>query len=206
MGSKDPHGKSMTKSEVKRRSLVRGAAWTVPTIAAATAAPMAAASPIPPRGLNGWVQLRRNCFQGDEFQIDGRGNFTGGGTNDRGIWTFVDQSTPPVTSPGISAEIVFSFNRSNMNFINASGSGWSNLVRDTSLDGISPTGYFAYRATYSGTWTYSPLGGGAYVADGDPYWREEDISNCSNGVCGYARRTIWFPNESITFTRGPVCV
>ena len=46
-----------------RRTLVKGAAWSVPVVAVAGAAPAFASSPpIPPRGMNGWVTLSRsNC-------------------------------------------------------------------------------------------------------------------------------------------------
>lgn len=202
MSSHDSNVASMSKSEVKRRNLVKGAAWTVPVVAVAAAAPMAAASPIPPRGLNGWVTLRRNCSQNPNFRIDGLGNFTGGGANDRGIWTFVNDPNATLTN----AEIVFFFNRSNLSFTNGSqGGGWSNLVRVQALDGTSPAnGYYAYRATYTGTWTYFPQYQ-AWSADGDPYW-STNIGSCNSGISGYARRTLTVNGETITFTRGPVSV
>lgn len=191
----------LAKSGVSRRTLAKGAAWTVPAAAVVAVAPSVAASPIPPRGLNGWVVLRRNCSQNPNFRIDGFGNFTGGGANDRGIWTFVDDPNATITN----AEIVFFFNRSGLSFTNGSQSGWSNLVRTPTLDGTSPAnGYYAYRTTYNGTWTYMPSYD-AWVANSDPYW-STNLSSCSNGIAGYARRTLTVNGETITFTRGPVSV
>lgn len=201
MSSQDSNVASMSKSEVKRRNLVKGAAWTVPVVAVAAAAPMAAASPIPPRGLNGWVTLRRNCGWNPNFRIDGLGNFTGGGANDRGIWTFVNDPNATLTN----AEIVFFFNQNNLSFTNGSQTGWSNLVRAQALDGTSPAnGYYAYRATYNGNWTYFSQYQ-AWSANGDPYW-STNIGSCNSGISGYARRTLTVNGETITFTRGPVSV
>lgn len=208
MSGQDSNVASMSKSEVKRRSLVRGAAWAMPVAAVVAAAPSAAASPPPPRGLNGWVTLSRDCTRTDEFQIDGRGTFTNGGTTDRGIWTFVEEGNIPV-----SATIVFFLSRSDASFTNSSASGWSNLTRDAGLDSAAPApGFFAYTTTYTGGWTWFPpittgtgQRDGAYVANGDPYFLWN--MNTCNTVTAYARRSITLQyNETITFTRGPVSV
>lgn len=192
----------LANTGVSRRTLAKGAAWTVPAAAVVAAAPAMAASPIPPRGLNGWVVLRRNCSQNPNFRIDGRGSFTGGGANDRGICTFVDDPNATITN----AEIVFFFNRSDLSFNNGSQPGRSNLVRMPALDGTSPAnGYYAYRTTYNGTWTYFPQYG-AWSADGDPYWRVRSNIDPCRTVRAYARRTLTVNGETITFTRGPVSV
>lgn len=44
---------------LSRRTLARGAAWSVPVVAVGSAAPALAASPQP--GLQGWVQATKNC-------------------------------------------------------------------------------------------------------------------------------------------------
>ena len=191
------------KIGVSRRTLAKGAAWTVPAAAVVAAAPAYAAS-IPPRGLNGWVTLRRQCQSGDDFFIDGRGNFTDGGDNDRGIWTFI----PDPNAEPTSGEIIFYFNRSDLTFSNGSGSGWSDLTRYPAGDSTRPaSGYFAYRTTYTGDWTYFPAHE-AWVADSDPYWTSN--LNTESGDCrtvrAYARRSITVSGETITFTRGPVSV
>lgn len=186
-----------------RRTIVKGAAWAVPAVTLATAAPALAASPIPPNGLNGWVLLGRDCRATYEFTIDGRGDFTGGGDNDRGIWTFVP--APGGNEPAF-AEIIFWFNRDGWSFDNQ-GPGWSNLTRMNPQPSNRPAnGYVAYRTTYTGSWTYFPEHE-AWVADSDPYWRENDMpgESCGN-VCAYADRTITVNGETVRFRRGPVCV
>lgn len=181
-----------------RRTLVKGAAWSVPVVTVAGASPAMAASPIPPNGLNGWVTLSRRCQRGDDFFIDGQGNFTGGGANDRGIWTFVPDPNANITF----AQIIFFFNRSDLTFTNSSGAGWSNLTRNAGLDGGAP-GY-AYVTHYTGAWTYYP-GSEAWVADTDPYWSSNLGSDCDE-ITAYARRTITVNDETISFLRGPVYV
>ena len=161
-------------------------------------APALAASPIPPNGLNGWVTLSRRCQQGDDFFIDGRGNFTGGGANDRGIWTFVDDPDANITF----AQIIFYFDRSNLSFTNNSGAGWSNLTRASSLDGGAP-GY-AYVTQYTGSWTYYAESE-AWVANTDPYWSSNLGSGCAE-ITAYARRTITVNDVTVSFLRGPVYV
>lgn len=198
----------VSASAVQRRTLVKGAAWSMPVAAAVAAAPSAAASPIPPRGLNGWVQLSRDCSRTDDFQINGLGTFVDGSDDERGIWTFSPQSSPPVAAPAISARIVFFLDRNDAIFTNSSQAGWSNLVRNAGLDGSTPqAGYYAYETTYTGTWTWFPAPQ-AWSADGDPYWLWNMPSQTCSTVCAYARRSINLTNpvETITFTRGPVCV
>ena len=182
-----------------RRTLVKGAAWSVPVVAVGGAAPAFASSPIPPRGMNGWVTLsRQNC----SLAIDGRGRFTGGGDNDRGIWTFVDDPAA-VIEGGI---ITFYFNRSDLTWSNSSGTGWSDLVRDPGRDGARPApGFFAYTTTYSGTWTYRPEHE-AWVANGQPYFTSRMPGWSCGAIRSYARRTLTVNDETITFTRGPVQV
>lgn len=191
-----------------RRTIVKGAAWAVPAVTLATATPAMANSPIPPNGLNGWVTLSRNCSWGanPQFHINGRGNFTGGGANDRGIWTFVPA---PGGSAPTFAEIIFYFNRSGWSFTNYSDAGWSDLERYSAGDSAAPTGYVAYRTVYTGGWTFVDRPGesqDAWVANGDPEWRENDIPGNCTEVCAYARRTITVNGETVSFRRGPVCV
>ncbi len=188
---------------VNRRTLVKGAAWSVPVITVAGAAPALASSPIPPRGLNGWVTLHRDCGgRGNDFWIDGRGSFTGGGTNDRGIWTFVDDPEADITH----AQIIFWFSRDGWSFTNQSGPGWSNLTRMNPQPANRPApGYYAYVTTYQGSWTYFEAHE-AWVADSDPYWTENNMPGTCGQVCAYADRTITVNGETVAFRRGPVCV
>lgn len=183
-------------------------AWAVPAIAVAGAVPAFAASPIPPTGLNGWVTISRSCGRGgwSHLRIDGRGDYP-----DRGLWTFVPDEDADIQG----ATIIFYIDRSSLTFVNdTTNSGWSNLVRSTTDDSTSPApGFYAYRATYDGTWTYDPTlstGGvaGGWHADGDPYWYRP--ASGGGGTCGrvrvYARRSLTVNGETVTFTRGPINV
>lgn len=191
-----------TTPEVRRRTLAKGAGWAVPAIVAGASAPAMAASNIPPDGLNGWVVLSRACGSNREFQVDGRGSFTGGGNNDRGIWVFVNDSTATITN----ATIIFYFDKSNFVFSNASQAGWSNLVRSTTDDATSPaSGYYAYKTTYNGSWTYF-ASYHAWVADGDPYWYVADMPGQCGQVRAYARRSVITNGKYVEFLRGPVSV
>ena len=181
---------------------MKGAGWSVPAVALSAAAPaVAASSDIPPDGLNGWVTLQRQCSRnGAHFIINGRGNFTGGGNNDRGIWVFIADPNATIEN----ATIIFFFNKSDLVFSNGSETGWTNLVRSTSDDANRPAnGYYAYKATYSGRWTYNATFK-AWVANSDPYW-SADLNPCTT-VTGYVRRSVVTNGKLVEFTRGPVSV
>ena len=197
-------GAGAPTGKVQRRSLMKGTAWAAPAIAIAAAAPMAAASAIPERGLNGWVQLSRDCnwWAVDEFVIDGSGSYP-----NRGLWVFTTADDEPT-----SARITFWLPSTNFTFTNSSGTGWSNLARDEARDSDTPAaGYFAYTATYNGSWTWVDPGGTAndrWEAASDPQWRENDIPGGCSRVCAYATRTVIYTpgSDEVSFTRGPVCV
>lgn len=186
-----------SSSSIRRRSVVKGTAWAAPAIAVAAVAPNASASPVPERGLNGYVQVGRRCtiLGEDRFNVDGRGTY-----NDRGLWTFTDEDDIPV-----SAQITFWFNRE-LTFTNGVSTDWTNLTRVPSLD--STTRGYAYTTTYSGDWTYRARGtqNARWEADTDPYWYATG-GGCAGRICGYARRSVTYNDgTSVSFDRGPVCV
>ena len=185
---------------VRRRTVVRGAAWAVPAVVVATSAPAFAASPVPPGGLDGWVLLQRRC-DGDrgptQLTIDGAGNYP-----NRGLWVFVSPAGP--TPSG--ANIIFYFQNSTLSF-NSSGAGWSNLTRVSGLDSGAPAGgYYAYQTTYTGTWTYFTTGTDRWEADTDPKFTTAYSSNSCVGISVYARRTVTTSLGTVSFLRGPVNV
>lgn len=188
-----------TRSDaLKRRTIVKGMAWTVPVVTMATATPAFAASPIPPNGLNGWVNLEKSCTY-DHFTINGQGNFTGGGDNDRGIWVWVNDPTATISG----AKITFFFAQSNLTWTNSS-TGWSGLTRTPADDDPSLPGFYAYTTTYTlNTWTWNAQHG-AWVANGQPFFRRS-LSGCPT-VTAYARRTVTVNGETVSFRRGPVQV
>lgn len=190
---------------ISRRSVVAGAAWAAPVVAVAVAAPaMAVSGEIPPNALNGWVQLQRSCpflTNRTELTIDGVGSYP-----DRGLWVLTTAG-PPTYSPPSNAKLIFFFERSNLSFSNQSQSGWSNLTRSPSDDEIS--GYYAYATTYSGTWTFRGTNPNNQRWDADSNPRFRTTFSTSGGcqvIRAYARRTVTFMDETVTFRRGPVIV
>lgn len=189
------------RTGVSRRHLVAGAAWSVPAVAIAGAAPAFAIS-ARPKGLNGWVTLQAgNCSNGGRrVVIDGRGNFTGGGDNDRGIWVFIDDPAATLTN----AHIIFYFPTSDLTFDRDGGSsnGWSLLSRSAADDRTAAPRY-AYKTTYSGSWTYNSTHN-ALVANDDPYFRSSSSLNCGS-ITVRARRTVTVTSgntsETISFDR-----
>lgn len=190
---------------ISRRTVTKGIAWAAPAVAIAGAAPAYASSPIPPNGLNGWVQLSRRCdIFGNYVRVDGRGSYPS-----RGLWTFVPDPEADIEI----ATITFYFNRDNLSFTNGSGwgSGWSNLVRNPAEDATAPaTGFFAYTTTYTGGWTWNPRmqgpGGmdpGGWEASNDPLFTASR-AGCGGAISAYARRSITVNGETVTFLRGPI--
>ena len=196
---KDETNRGTSSGSVRRRTVVQGTAWAAPAIAVTGVAPKVSASPTPERGLNGWVELSRTCnFNTNRFRVDGRGTY-----DDRGLWTFTVQTDEPTT-----ATIIFWFDRSTLQFTNASGSGWSNLTRNSTFDSQKP-GFYAYVTNYTGAWNYVDAPGTTndrWEATSDPYWYAEN-AGCSGQICGHARRTVRYTDgTSVSFDRGPVCV
>lgn len=198
---------------VSRRTLMKGAAWAAPMIALAAAAPAYAASnTVPAKGLNGWVTVERNCFIGSTYSLDGTqgSGFVTGSSSDRGIWIFAGSAA--VIS---GATMIVYLSRSDLTFINGSGTGWSNLVRSPGDDGSAPaSGFYAYKATYSGTWTYKHSTNGyvdnngnpqsdVQVANGRPKWTADIGWQCSQ-ITSYIRRSVIVDGTSYSFVRGPV--
>ena len=144
-----------SSTTVSRRTIARGALWATPVITVASAAPVLAASPVP--GLNGWVEVGKNCpLSGAKtVRIDGNGDGTrypaGQGY---GIYV-VDLYQDTAVS---NASITFYY-PSSMTITwsaNAGTSGWSLPVVDTSEP---VAGYIGYKTSYSGGWTYYAASG-----------------------------------------------
>lgn len=187
---------------VRRRTVVRGAAWAVPAVVVATSAPAFAASPVPPGGLDGWVELEKRCDDRrgpTRLTVDGTGSYP-----NRGLWVFV---TPAGPTPS-NATIIFYLQSSTLTFSNSSGTGWSNLVRASGLDTTAPaTGYYAYQTTYTGAWTYFDSSGTStdrWEADTDPQFQTTYSANDCVTIRAYARRTVTTSLGTVTFLRGPV--
>ncbi len=189
---------------LSRRTLALGAAWTVPAIALAAAAPAVAASTPHPPGLNGWVTIEKDC-RPLSLDIDGRGTFTGGGTSDRGFWVFTTNSTTPPTG----AYLVFYIPTSSLTWTWAAAAGnvgWSVPVMTTDNTIAPPiAGYTRYVTYYTWTWTYNSTHQ-AWVADGHLHVTATASSSprqCPS-ISLYTYRSVTYDGQTISVTHGPV--
>lgn len=193
-----------TQAGVSRRVLAKGTAWTLPAVAVAAAAPRVAASP-PPPGLQGWVQIGKQCRSGaDTLTINGVGDYP-----DRGLWVFYTTAATVLTNARVTfyypSSLVITWSAA------AGNSGWS--VPATGGPDPAIAGFTAYTTSYSGAWTWVNGTPDDYsLANGDPnFTGSVALTNAycdSDGLPVYARRTVTVTtgsnSETITFLRGPV--
>lgn len=193
-------------SGLSRRRVVAGAAWSVPVVALATAAPSFAVSPsdpIPANALNGWVRVTRDC-NAAQISISSAGAYPNGG-----LWVFSNQQQPPS-----NAQLVFYFPTSWGILTWTSGNrAWSAPVYEGQVT-ISGQTYNAYRSTYNGQFQWA-TNGGVYTGGGGPAGPErwEAVTapsfttsriawrSCGNGDAVYLRRTVTVNGKEITFRR-----
>lgn len=189
-----------THDGLSRRTVVRGAAWSVPVVAFAGAAPAFAAS-LPP-GLQGWVTVAKRCRWTSQstLEIDGRGSYP-----DRGLWIYNTRETTTIAD----AKITYYFPNSlgTLTWQAAAGnSRWSVPAVDNSAPVIA--GHTAYTSTYTGGWQFvdSPGDGVDYTyATGQPHFSANlSYSSCQRTITAYARRSVIVNGETIDFTRGPI--
>lgn len=176
-----------------RRTVVVGAAWAAPVIAAVTAAPVFAASRAP--GLQGWVQLQKSCDKKDKKT--GRVTITGVGSYpDRGLWVFDSNPSTQITD----ASIVFYFDQALTFQVGSGNNGWSLPTVDKSAPQIS--GFTAYRTTYSGSFTYDTKNQ-LWIASGAPSFYAT-LDSCGKTLNSYAHRYVTVNGQSVDFLRGPI--
>lgn len=184
-------------------------AWAAPVIAAASTAPFVAASGIARSpGLNGWVQLKKDCTT-DTLTINGQGNFTGGGDNDRGIWIFDNNNDP---GAGIANPFIVFYYPTALGTLTWSAvsgnSNWSVPVLNTTK-GPAKASYNRYITYYTGRWTYSTTHK-AWVANGKPNFSapiKGALCGTKVSVYGYRAVDVQRPDdtwETVAFIRGPV--
>ena len=186
-----------TPPPMRRRSLMKTAAWAAPTAAVSVAAPAFAVSPESKKGLQGWVTVQSSCRNGQTLTIDGRGSYP-----DRGLWimeTAEGFDLSESTVEGAKITFYFPSTLGNLSWTNRSGAGWSNLTRDDSAP--QKAGYVAYSSTYGGQWRYDATHD-VLIAVGQPRF-EATRSGCSR-ITAYARRSVTVDGEFIAFERGPI--
>lgn len=193
-----------SNTSVRRRQVVKGAAWTAPVIAMGTAAPAQAASPLPP-GLQGWVTVGKNCGT-DRLTIDGTGggNASPPNNNSRGLWIYNTTASTQIANARITFYYPSSYGTITWTAVSGN-SNWSVPVPSTVDPPIA--GYIAYTTVYSGGWQFMNLPGTANDysrATGGPNFRASVNVSCSGTIPIFARRTVTVNSETISFIRGPV--
>ena len=146
-------GEPVNDSDIDRRRLAKGVAWSVPVIVAASVAPAVAASPMPTLSVSGRRTYNRAWYTEN---LDYRENYK----------LF---STPPLSSrPGQgfciqnsksstdiqNARVTYHLPYYDLRFVSAGpgANGWSVLSRDYSVGNKSYNGitYYAYTTEYRG--------------------------------------------------------
>ena len=143
---------SQNSSSTTRRTVVKGAAWAVPTISVGTLAPRLAASLRIDPGINGWVRNSPESLGGCSYRLEVNSNpSNAGSTPDGAPWGLYLYDVQPgavITNPQITYWIIGNQTASWTN-LTGHGSCWGNASRgtpQTKSDGLLYTPY---------TWTYS---------------------------------------------------
>lgn len=188
-------------ASVSRRRLARHAAWAVPALVVATAAPAVAASTPTVDGLNYYTI---NCPSSGSKTITVQHRSTENRT--WGLWI---SNVPAGTAPTSATFTIYvptgqGANSSALTWSTVTSSaGWSALQRDTDVAQIA--GYFADTSTYSGSWTFANR---RYTATSPlPTWRATRAasSTCSS-LPVTLRRTITWNSRTYTATRATTIV
>lgn len=197
------------KIGVSRRTLAKGAAWTVPAAAVVAAAPAYAASLRIDPGINGWVRVSYSDTGWCSHRLTYDSDISGVGPDGAPYGLYLYDVTPgsTITNAKITLWIRGNNNASWTN-LNGHSSCWGSAVRGTPAtkpDGATYTPY---------TWTYScPINPANVSPDGRLYLghfrAQADVTLawgiCDN-VCLWAQRSIdvALPGENpetLTFQR-----
>ena len=143
---------SQNSSSTTRRTVVKGAAWAVPTISVGTLAPRLAASLRIDPGINGWVLNSPRSQGGCSYTLEVNSNPSNAGSTPDGapwgLYLYDVQPRAVITNPQITYWIIGNQTASWTN-LTGHGSCWGNASRgtpQTKSDGLEYTPY---------TWTYS---------------------------------------------------
>lgn len=88
------------KIGVSRRTLAKGAAWTVPAAAVVAAAPAYAVSQVPPYALQGWLQIYRECEDGSSSLLYDSAPGPGAGPDGDPYGLYIKNALPEATASG----------------------------------------------------------------------------------------------------------
>lgn len=147
-------------NELNRSTFIRGAAWSVPVVAMAAAAPAFAASPSVNNSLFGWVSVDSN---GDDWNLNGnrnQGTYQGA---PYGLYVLGTNAADTISNAFIELDIA---GNNNLSWPSA-GTGWTGGSRQGTItrneDGVGgltrPVTFTRYRFNYSGPFTSITSGG-----------------------------------------------
>lgn len=144
-------------STISRRSLARGAAWSVPAITVLASAPAVAASPVP--SVKGQTYYFDDYYDG----ITGK-TITGEVRSANPASCSYTVTDGPASVTNLSA--TYWLPVPNYTFTKVGSSPWSNLTRDTTqankVGSTTHLTYYAYTTTYSGTGSSTTTCGPSY--------------------------------------------
>lgn len=142
----------MPKTQLSRRGLAKGAAWSIPAITVASSAPALAASPLPPQ-MHNYFYVSYNEDQ--DGNIDDSTDFKFysivPGSTDPGPGFYVDNTTTSTTITNASVTVYLP--QSGLTWTNEGGSGWTTPTADATKATKSYNGqiYYPYTIRYTGT-------------------------------------------------------
>lgn len=150
----------LAKSGVSRRTLAKGAAWTVPAAAVVAPAPAYAVSQVPPYALQGWLRISRDCSFGSNTLTYDSDPGSGVGTDGDPFGLYIKNALPEATASG--AVLTITIGNGTVTSVTTL---WGNQNWTVTRSGNVIT------ATYTGGWTWKPQmgtdpGAGSLWADG----------------------------------------
>lgn len=150
-----------TKYGISRRTLAKGAAWTVPAAAVVAAAPAYAVSQVPPYALQGWLRVSRDCSRsGSNTLLYDSDPGSGTGTDGDPFGLYIKNALPEATASG--AVLTITIGNGTVTSVTTL---WGNQDWTVTRSGNVIT------ATYTGGWTWQSQmgtdpGAGSLWADG----------------------------------------
>lgn len=205
--------REVSSDTVRRRTVVKGAAWATPAIVIGSAAPAMALSR--PPGLQGWVTVGKSCDLGGFFQDDTL-NLTingtaGNGANPpdsgtRGLWVFNTYGTTALSEARLTIYYPNSLGSLTWSRV-GSNENWSLPAVDATAPAIP--GFTAYSTFYSGGWQFRGGHSNAiddhHLAVGRPNFKaSKKLSSCPGTLTLYSWRYVKIDGVPISFRRGPL--
>lgn len=184
-----------TSNDPSRRTLVKGAAWSVPVVAVGAAAPAMAASPV--RGIDGWVEMQHSrpwwgCDT--SLTMDGTGSYP-----NRGLWVTDTRTWDTITDAFIDFSVSASIGQLTWSKVGSGTTCWSTPVWDRT-DSISGESVHVYRTAYTCSITAATP---RTLLDNRNFHYRANFYSCATYRI-WAYRHVIVNNEVLAFRRGPI--